>query len=132
MDLNAQLKSGEAEGKENLEIDSRKTPKKPSKLFSDDAPQPKDISPRRGKAPLKINFKAVFNWVIFFVIIIVLVYIGYLCYGAFTYQPTSTVEEVKLSDDEAVIQRIDSSIEPGKEVSTSESGYGRSDPFKRY
>ena len=72
MDLNAQLKSGETEGGDNLnipdkkdKIGSAKTPKgkTPTKLpRSKDAPKPKK----------KINFGAVLNWVILFVIIIIL------------------------------------------------------------
>lgn len=136
MDLNAQIKSNDGNrDKANKNLDLPIVPKKkPAPGSSPPTTPGAKIESTEKKAPrhLKINFHAILNWVIVLVILVILGYIGFLIYGAYRYQPTSNVEEIKLTDDETVISRINSSIEPGNDVSTSESGYGRSDPFEKY
>jgi len=139
MDLQNQLKTGAKS--QNPPVPGDKSPK-PS---VDDTPRQgrgtfppleDNSSPSPGKGTkekkININFKTVLNWVIFLLVILSLGYVGYDVYKALIYQPTSKVNEIKIIEDQSVIRRIDGSVEQGKTVSPSESGYGRGDPFAKY
>jgi cell division septal protein FtsQ len=87
--------------------------------------------PKKSKN-LKINFKTLLNWLIFLFILLGVAFIVYRIFQTLTYKPQTNVSEIQIIDDQETIHRIEGSIEQGDNVSTSESGYGRGDPFASY
>jgi hypothetical protein len=125
MDLQNQLKSGASQAQDPGSMTASSSTKQKT-LPKDSSSEPSE------KKSLKINFRAIFNWLIFFLIVLTLVYLGYRVFKAYTYQPQSTIAEIKIIDDQETIRRIEGSIEQGTKVSTSEAGYGRTNPFDNY
>ena len=125
MDLQNQIKTSES-SKENPSSSMTK----PDQASVDSVPV--DSKKPKKSGNIKINFKTLTNWLIFFLILTIFGYVGFNIFKVYNYQPQANVEEIKIIDDQQVLQRIEGTVEQGNSVSPSESGYGRSDPFAKY